>query len=577
VTPPVGPQMRQKNRHTATGAAYGERDLAFRLAQLEGDYHLEAGDFNMAADRFYFALRISDDHESSVDLSPATLEKLGEIYLFLKSYDNAFEIFKRLRSVYNPDKTKSDKDRTREWLEVNLKMAEALVEMDSFQEARYLIREIRVKKISNKEITASCLELLGDIETNVARVDQAQKNYEEAYQLFAETHNTVGLYSVYLKRKPYLSNKPAQFTKIIQQTLDKITPETGYVENRGWLLRDRVQHLLKEKKYQIALQDCYELHRILRKIYQPRLEVQLAFYLAEIYTQLGKWQLALSHLQKINRETYVIHRPELNVQTLIQLGMIYKEQARYGDARRILNSGMEICFRHGFHEQMNEIKLHLGHIYLLVHSLLRANELLREVNDWAKRYQVSHIHFLSSLYLSYYELQQNRLEKARQLLSEAKKVLNTTGTAVDFLNYLFYLCLWLIKADRGMHGNYVADLLLRKAHHYPRYQTAGYFLLGKVLLLLNEPKPARMKFDKSMTIAQQWQFPQIQYLVLCEQTRQVLKEAGEKEIKSYLRKICRFIGKMSENIGDEILATQFRESQFHEDLLKYCRKYKLIK
>ncbi len=553
----------------------GERDMAFRLAPLEGDYHLELGDFHTAADRYYFALRIADDQESSGTISSDTLQKLGDIYLFLKSYENAFEIFKRLRSIYNPEKASTDKDRTRKWLEVNLKMAEALVEMDSFQEARYLIREIRVKKIANKEITARCLELLGDIETNVARVDQAQKNYEEAYQLFAETHNTVGLYSVYLKLKPHISKKPAHFIKIIQETLDKITAEGWDIENRGWLLRDRIQYFLKEKKYHQALQDCYELKKILRKIYQPRLAVQLAFYLGEIYSQLGKWQLAMSHLQKINRETYVIHRPELNVQTLIQLGMIFKEQARYGDARRILNSGMEICFRNGYHELMNEIKLHLGHIYLLVHSLLRANELLREVNDWAKRYQVSHIQFLSSLYLSYYELQQNRLEKSRQLLSEAKRVFNTTGMQVDLLNYLFYLCLWLVKAGRGGHGNQVSDLLLRKAQHYPRYQAAGYFLSGKVLLLLNEPKQSGKQFDKSLTIAQKWQFPQIQYLVLCDQTRQALRDAGEKNIKSSLRKICRFIEKMSLNIGDEILAVQFRESQFHEDILKYCRKYKL--
>ena len=124
-------------------------------------------------------------------------------------------------------------------------------------------------------------------------------------------------------------------------------------------------------------------------------------------------------VQEINKEAYVIHRPELNVQTLIQLGMIFKEQARYGDARRILNSGMEICFRNGLHDQINEIKLHLGHIYLLVHSLLRANELLKEVHEWSQRFGNSSIRFLAKLYLSYYELQQNRLENSRKLLTGA--------------------------------------------------------------------------------------------------------------------------------------------------------------
>ena len=65
--------------------------MAFQLAQLEGDYYVNTGDFDSAADRFYFALRISDIQDSPVKVAPEMLRKLGDLYLFLKSYENAFE------------------------------------------------------------------------------------------------------------------------------------------------------------------------------------------------------------------------------------------------------------------------------------------------------------------------------------------------------------------------------------------------------------------------------------------------------------------------------------------------------
>ena len=555
----------------------GEIEMASRLAIIEGETYLKNGDFDIAADRFYFALRISESHDFLPPLPTDILEKLGDIYLSRESYENAFEIFKRLRLAYGSRNEISNDDLRKKWMQVNLKMIRALVEMDSFQEARYLIREIRVKKFSDMETLGKSLELLGDIESNLARVDQAQQNYWEAFKCFQKAKNVAGLYSVYFKLRTSLKNQPAQFEQLIQQILDIIPGQVEFLENRGWILRDRIRLLLNKKKYRNALKDVYELRRILQKIYYPRLKVQLAFYVGEIYAQLGKWQLALSTLREINKEAYVIHRPELNVQTLIQLGMIFKEQARYGDARRILNSGMEICFRNGLHDQINEIKLHLGHIYLLVHSLLRANELLKEVHEWSERYRVTSIRFLAKLYLSYYELQQNRLENSRKLLTGAKKILNTSVTNVDYLNYLFYLCLWLLKADRVTQAKHVVNLMLKKAKDYPRYQAICYFLMGKVHLQMKDQQQSAKVFNRAITISRRWSFPQVQYLVLCEIALNSLLRDPGKETKADIRKACRFIEEMAENIGDEILAAQFRESQFHEDLLHYCRQHQLLK
>jgi tetratricopeptide (TPR) repeat protein len=555
----------------------GEIEMASRLAVLEGDSYLKIGDFDIAADRFYFALRISENHELLPPLPTDILEKLGDIYLSRESYENAFEVFKRLRIAYSDSDKFKQGNLQKKWMQVNLKMIHALVEMDSFQEARYLIREIQVKEFTDVDSLGKSLELLGDIEGNLARVDQARQNYWNSFQYFQKANNIEGLFSVYFKLRSHLKKQPEVFNALIKQILEIIPDKAEFLENRAWILRDRIGLFLNEKRYMDALKDTYELRRILRKIYYPRLKVQHAFYAGEIYPHLGKWQLALSILRAINKETYVIHRPELNVQTLIQLGMIFKEQAIYGDARRILNSGMEICFRNGLHQQINEIKLHLGHIYLLVHSLLRANELLKEVHDWSDRYGVGGIQFLAKLYLSYYELQQNRLQNARQFLTGAKKILNSSVTNVDYLNYLFYLCLWLLKAERVNQAMQVVNLMLRKVKDYPRYQAASYFLQGKVYLQMNNSGQAEKIFKKAMSISRRQGFPQIQYLILCEIARDSLLRGDQKEIKVNLPKACKFIREMADNIGDEILAVQFKESKFHEDLLHHCREHHLFK
>ena len=181
--------------------------------------------------------------------SADVLEKLGDIYLLRKNYENAFEIFKRLRQAYGSGNEISNDELRKKWMQVNLKMIRALVEMDSFQEARYLIREIRVKKFSTLESLGKSLELLGDIESNLARVDQAQQNYWESFEYYRKAKDIAGLYSVYLKLKSSLEKQPVQFEKLIQQILDIFPVQVEFLENRGWILCDRIRLLLNKKKY----------------------------------------------------------------------------------------------------------------------------------------------------------------------------------------------------------------------------------------------------------------------------------------------------------------------------------------
>jgi hypothetical protein len=87
---------------------------------------------------------------------------------------------------------------------------------------------------------------------------------------------------------------------------------------------------------------------------------------------------------------------------------------------------------------------------------------------------------------------------------------------------------------------------------------------------------SRRAFNKAIDIARRWHFPQIQYLVLCEMAYDSLRRDPVKKARSDVRKACKFIEEMAENIGDKILSAQFKESKFHEELLHYCRQHQLL-
>ncbi len=554
----------------------GKIQQAVIFACKEGEFFKEIGDFEHSADRFYFAVRISESESIVLDNLENILESLSDIYMFMGGYENAFEILKKLRALYTSEEDEIAPSIKRKWLQVNLKMAEALVEMDSFQEARYLIRETRVKKFCEGETIGRCYELIGDIESNLAHADQAWHQYRKALGFYSDVKNFSHLIKIYSKLKSYLFENSHQYLDLINQILRSVTAQNGMQEFYAILLRDKIQLLLKNKSYTTALKHCYELWQILFYIYQPKLKVQLVFYLAEIYSQIGKWQLAHSHLKKINTDLYVLHRPELNVQTLIQLGMIYKEQALYGEAQRTLDIGMEISFRYGFHEQMNEIKLHLGHIYLLVHGLLRAHEFLKEVEEWSEKNQQTNILLLAKMYLSYYEVQHKRFEKARVILSQGKKLVNLSSNQIDYLNYLFYFSQWSLEMDRPDKSQRIVDLIIKKSREYPRYQASGYYLQGRLFRQNGNTTEAKNAFQKAINISDKCNFPYIRYLTFCENARLSRQVDSENVVRKIYRNSCKLIHNLAEYINDTILSTQFLESGFHEDIIRYCREQKLI-
>mgnify|MGYP000750705284 FL=1 len=63
---------------------------------------------------------------------------------------------------------------------------------------------------------------------------------------------------------------------------------------------------------------------------------------------------------------------------------------------------------------------------------------------------------------------------------------------------------------------------------------------------------------------------------MCELARISLNDAKEEDKFDKIRKACKHIEKMTNDMGDEILGRQFLESKFHEDLIAFCKEHQIL-
>lgn len=549
----------------------GENQLAMTLAESEGHYFYQHKKFLPAVDRLYFFVRTAGSVGNYISPLPEVFEKLADLYCQLGMYENAFEMLKKYRETFFKMNLERDKSAKIKWLEINLKMARILIEMDSFHEARYLIRETRVKKYSQSHIIAQCYELLGDIEVNLAHPSRAIHYYKRAFVFYQKAKRSADLHSLYDKLKTLVKGNRQQQLKIIREFEAVLDKNTQLKKFKAILFHDEISLLLQNRIFFNLLPKCYSLEKLLNDLYEPKLNLQLTFYFSEIYAQKGKWSLVLKYFTRANKEFYVKQHPELQVHILLQLALVYKEQAHYGTATRMLHSAQEIAIEKNYLDQIYEIKLHLGHVYLLVHNFLKAFDLLKDVQQWANVHHKSQLGFLVRLYLSYYELSYKRMDKSRQMLSEAKKILNQNFSVIDYLNYLFYIAIWLIQADRPTAALRVIHHLLKTSEGIPRYRLSGLYLKGVAEFKRKEYISSKKYLQKALVLSKKWDFPWIKYLVLCAQARHSAQTENQKVVQRQYHKACRYIKDLAENMGDNILGTQFLESQSHEDILFFCK------
>ncbi len=554
----------------------GETNLAVQLAEREAFYLKEIGNPAEAADRFYFLVRL---HHLFPDLIPnirAILEALGEVYLQLGAQENAFEIYRYLRELHQAGLEKNHEESVQAWLNASIEMARALVAMDAYQEARYLLREVLAKKILPDELRAEGFRLYADIEWHTGKKEHAVERYRNAQEIFQKVGNERQVYEIYRRIKQFLRPDTAEQLEYVSQTLHSFDPSRNRPEY-GFLLRDRIQLLLNQGDYLHSIKDCLPLWRVLRRHYLPRLEIQLGFYFSEIHAFWGKWKYALGHIRRLIKENYVAIHPFFRAQSYIQLGVLEKEQAFYHSARDYFEKGLQICQENHFIEQANEIKIQLGHLYLSIHAIIRARDYLWEAHRWAQRHQ--HFEHLrqSRLYLSHLALQKGDLSEARRWLKEARPLIEAAEDRVDFLNYLYYFILYLIHQNDLEKAKTLTELLIQRAGELTRYRLVGQWLLVKIYLASSQLEKAEKFYEQARELRRRLHLMQVEYLFSCEGARLAHLRQKQALFRERLREACGAIQELLARLDDPIMEAQFLESRDHADIVQWCKEADWLK
>jgi hypothetical protein len=548
----------------------GEVNGAVELAKLESRELKKIGSLQHALDKLNFLVRIRFLEKKKIEGFESILEEIATLYSHLGIYENAFEILHNQQELISQLTTP---EKVKKWLRSSLQIASTLVRMDAYQEARYFIRELKVKDFCSEECQGKCLELLGDVENDLSHWKKAAQNYLLAFNLYQRTGSLENIFSVYSKLKLIYRDNLSQFDKLNHRTIKIFDNSPKKDPNYGLLLRDNIQLKLHKQNYLEAVKVAFNLRKFLRNIYEPNLSIQLGFYYSEIYVLLGKPQLAISHLGFLLNSFYITHSPYYRVQILIQLGLVHKEQFELGKALFYFNRASELCSQFRLKIEYHEIKLQIGHLYTLIYNLLHAGRFLKEADIWATTHQQSSVLLLSKLYLSYYELMRNHGEKSREWLRQAKKLVNLSNNVLDSLNYYYYLSYWLLKKNENQKASIVVLLLLRKSKNLPRYQAAAYYLLAKSYLGQKKIKKAMDNLSQCLSISEKFKLPQVQYLALCEYTRISKKSRDQAIFFDCLKKASEFIFCLAEKIEDNILKTHFLEANAHDDILEWRTRF----
>ncbi len=554
----------------------GETRLAVRLAEREAFYLKDLGNLEEAADRFYFLVRLHHLFPDLISNIATILEALGAVYMRLGAQENAFEIYRYLRELHQAGLEKMDQESVQAWLRASIEMARALVAMDAYQEARYLLREVLAKKILTDDLRAEGLCLYADIEWQTGKKEHAVERYENAQQIYQKIGNYRQVYEIYRRIKPYLRSDPTEQFDYLSRTLRLFeTPQTTL--EYGLLLRDRIQLLLSQGNYSRPIRDLLPLGRILRRHYFPRLEIQWGFYCSEIHAFWGKWRYALEHIRRLIREKYVAIHPFFLAQAHIQLGVLEKEQAFYHSARDYFEKGLQICRENHFEEQANEIKIQLGHLYLSIHAIIRARDYLWEAHHWAQQHQ--HFEHLrqSRLYLAHLALQKSDLAEARRWLREARPLIEAAEDRVDFLNYLFYFILYLIHRADLEKARTLTELLIQRAGKLTRYRLVGQWLLVKIYLASSQYKEAEQFYEQARELRNQLHLMQVEYLFSCEGARLAHFRGKDALFRDRLREACGAIRELLARLDDPIMEAQFLESRDHADIVQWCKEADWLK
>jgi len=290
-------------------------------------------------------------------------------------------------------------------------------------------------------------------------------------------------------------------------------------------------------------------------------------YLAEIYGYFGKWHLARSYLRKIYQTPVLLAHPRSQVQVMTTLGIVEKELGHYGAALELLQQAQAASDRYRLSREKYQIKAHLGHIFLLVHGLMRARDNLSETLAWAESNQDESLRIQAALFLASYHMVQGRLDSARSYLQKAKVAINLLNNPIDRLNYLYYEVMYYLKTGELEKARETAETWEKDTRGIVKYENLAHWLSGKVLLQLGNLAAAEKKLLAAWQRSHRYRLPYLNFQVSRDLEAWARAANEPRRAEHYHRQARAAFNQLLAGVNDEILQRQIEESREYEGFL----------
>lgn len=538
----------------------GDQETALTLAYREAQDFEGFGEGRRALERYAFLRRNLFRHPGSGISPAAVLKQMGLLQKQLGLYENAFESFRELRESLK-------RSQREEWITVSLEMADALFQMDALSEALYQIKEIKIKDSVSSYAYAFSNILMGELEQNFGHAQYALRYYEKALAILPRVQDECLVMRLYAILKEIYSgtNDLGKYIDLIVQ-INQHLPYTSPFKPEIQL--ELIKCYVHRNDFAAALPHAVAAFRHSRAVFTPRLAARVRLYLAEIYGYFGKWHLSRSYLRRICQTPVLLAHPRFQVQVMTTLGIVEKELGHYGAALELLQQARAVCERHHLAREKYQIRVHLGHIYILVHGLMRARDHLGETLAWAESAQDEALIIQAALFLASYDLLQGRPDSARNYLHKAKTAINLVNHPFDRLNYLYYEVLYFLKTGELEKARATAEIWENDTRGIVKYENLAYWLSGKVLLQLGELAAAEKKLLAAWQRSRQYRLPHLTFQVSRDLEAWARAADDPRRAEHYHRQAREAFSQLLAGVDDEILQRQIEESQEYEGYLR---------
>lgn len=544
--------------------AAGLLEEAMQFAHREARFFMEIGEEERAMYRLALLRRNLLQYPAAGISINEVLEKLGHLQKRQGLFEHAFESFRELRDRLR-------REERQKWVDASLQMADSLFQMDALAEARYLLQELKIKEDVSAGSGVFANVLLGELEQNRGHARYARRYFEAALAMLPGIDDEQLIQRLYrLGRQFFLDHTgAAHLVKMIEHMIKELPQGSCY---RQVLQLELTRVHLAANDFSAALLTALAVYHGAMKAALPGIAARAGLYLAEIYGILGKWHLSRSHLRRMQRSAALLPQARQRMQMIISLGVVEKEIGNYGEALLLFQDSLRACARNGWERETYQVRVHIGHIYLLVSGFMQARENLNEALQWAEEHEDEELIILASLFLSAYELQQERSDSALDYLNKAKAALDLHGGMVEELNYHYYLVCYQMQAGKWEELAETVRRWEQRSKGVVKFEILAQWLGGRALMQRAALGKAKFRLEAALKRILPLRLPYVEFQILRDLAVLEREQDNQRASHLYMRRAQQACERLLQRIHDEILQRQFRESRDYGEFLELSRQ-----